>query len=46
MNGISNQSRMLLGKILSTIYPAPSHLEASECVTGIIKKYQEQNGFQ
>lgn len=46
MNYINNQSRMLLGKFLSAIYPAPSHLEASECVVGIIKKYQEQNGFK
>lgn len=46
MNDNSNQSRMLLGEFFTAIYPASSHLEASECATGIIKKYQEQNGFK
>lgn len=46
MNDNSNQSRMLLGKFPGAIYPASSHLEASECAIGIIKKYQEQNGFK
>jgi len=41
-----NQSRLLLGKFLSAIYPASSHLEASEFAFGIIKKYQEQNYFK
>lgn len=46
MNDNSNQSRTLLGKFLSAIYPASSHLEASECAIRIIKKYQEENGFK
>jgi len=46
MNDTSNQSGMLLGKFLNAIYPVSSHLEASECAIGIIKKYQEQNGFK
>lgn len=46
MNDTNNQSRMLLEKLLCAIYPAPSHLEASECVIGIIKKYQEQNDLK
>lgn len=45
-NDNNNQSGMLLGKFLSAIYAASSHLVASECAIEIIKKYQEQNDLK